>query len=72
VIISKIPRPSAGDHQQQNARLAYTKRELAELLSVSQKTITRWEERKLIKSLKACRKKLYPAAIVNSFLKETL
>jgi hypothetical protein len=54
-----------------NTRLAYSRRELALLLGVSTKSLQRLEDRGLIRSSKALRKKLYSHSEVMRFLAST-
>jgi hypothetical protein len=61
-------KPSGG---QPRTRLAYSRSELAFLLGVSTKSLQRLEDRGLIRSSKALRKKLYSHGEVIRFLDQT-
>ena len=61
---------NASAQKRNGAKLGYTRRELAEALGVSVKSIVRAEERGLIRSLKAWRTKIYPRSEIERFLKE--
>ena len=52
------------------SKLGYTRRQLAESLGVSVRSITRAEQRGQIRSLKTWRTKLYPYSEVERFLEE--
>jgi len=53
-------------------KLAYTSRELCESLGVCRRTLSRLEDRGILRSSKALRTKLYPRTEVERFLRETL
>jgi hypothetical protein len=62
--------PSA--QKQNGGKPGYTRRQLAEELGVSTRSIARAEQRGLIRSLKTWRTKLYPHSEVQRFLHEDL
>lgn len=52
--------------------MAYTAKEVCESLGISAKTLSRLEQRGLIRHSVAIRKKLYPRTEIERFLAETL
>lgn len=53
-------------------RMAYSKKETADMLGISKISLERLEARGLIKSSKALRHKMYPLTEIERFLKATI
>ena len=60
----------ASAQKQNGAKLGFTRRELSEATGMSIRSLARAEKRGLIRALKIWRKKVYPHAEVERFLKE--
>ena len=58
--------------KQNDGRLAYSAKEVCQSLGISAKTLSRLEQRGLIRHSAAVRKKLYPRREIERFLAETL
>lgn len=54
-----------------DSKLAYTVREASQALGISAKTLFRLEQRGLFRRSAALRKRLYPKAEIERFLRET-
>jgi len=70
LIASQQPHPKS--LKQNNSKLAYTAKEASESLGISIKTLSRLEQRGLLRRSLALRKKLYPRTEIERFLNETL